>query len=76
MADLINRLPNELTNIIYSYIGMHPVAELINNWLREDAEEMEWCTDCDAVHFTNRSVNEMHEGRCLLCYEKSNNANK
>jgi hypothetical protein len=76
MAEIINRLPIELANMIYSYVGLHPVADIVNNWLIEDAEEMEWCVECDAVHFTNGSVNEMCEGKCLLCYEKSNNANK
>jgi hypothetical protein len=68
MTEIINRLPVELANMIYSYVGMHPVAQLIEDYLKEDADEMEWCEECGLVHFSNRSVNEMYDGLCEYCY--------
>lgn len=74
-AEMINSLPFELANIIYSFVGKNPVAELVDNHFEElrndfdyDIGLCEYCGHYDAEHYelSNR------EGRtlkmCEYCY--------
>jgi hypothetical protein len=73
MTEIINRLPNELANIIYSYVGMHPVAKIIDAKLNEDFEE--FCIKCkiylageeEKFEYWGRDWN-CYDGKCEYCY--------
>jgi hypothetical protein len=62
MTELINRLPVELANMIYSYVGMHPVAQLIEDKLIADKEKT-ICKECYCF-----GAEEDYDGMCEYCY--------
>jgi hypothetical protein len=59
MTEIAKRLPFELANAIYSFVGIHPVAQLIKNHFEREDEEA--CTKC-------RMYEKYDDGYCEYCY--------
>ena len=62
MTEIVERLPLELANIIYMFVGKHPVAQLIEDKLIEDKEKS-YCNECGMY-----VAGECYEGVCEYCY--------
>jgi hypothetical protein len=70
--DAINTLPFELANIIYSYVGTHPVAELINDYM-EEQDKGEFCVECSVyvseyINNIETTCKDYWNGKCEYCY--------
>jgi hypothetical protein len=77
MTEIVERLPFELANIIYSYVGMHPVAQLIQDKLDEDMIS-EMCIECRMYVAGNETRFEAigrdwncYDGKCEYCYAEA-----
>jgi hypothetical protein len=77
MTEITERLPFELANIIYSYVGTHPVAKLIEDKLNEEMIS-EFCVECRMYVAGNQSRFEAigrdwncYDGKCEYCYAES-----
>jgi hypothetical protein len=72
MTTICDKLPFELANIIYSYLGEHPVAKLVRE---EEENNNEFCCECEQYvaekdNF-NRNIyicNNTKLGMCEYCY--------
>lgn len=72
MSDICEKLPFEIANIIYSYLGEHPIAKLLKE---VEENNNEFCCDCG--HYTaekdvfERNIyicNNTKLGLCEYCY--------
>lgn len=74
MTELLERLPFELANIVYSYVGEHPTATILKEYMDEQFEDAhEFCVECDmylSVYMSNPDmyVKDNWEGCCEYCY--------
>ena len=64
MTEIAKRLPFELTNFIYTFVGIHPVAQLIKDHFEEDEEDL--CDNCGKYEKLTHCDNE--DGYCEYCY--------
>jgi len=67
MTEILEKLTTQyhlpqISNMIYSYLGTHPVAQLIEDKLIED-EEKSFCNEC-GMH----GAEECYDGVCEYCY--------
>jgi hypothetical protein len=68
MSSIVENLPFELANIVYSYLGKHPIAKII-----EEAEELattEFCNNC-SVYLADKDANgflKYDGGLCEYCH--------
>jgi hypothetical protein len=73
MTEITERLPFELANIIYSYVGTHPVAQLIEDKMNEEMIS-EFCTECDLYLAGEAKYADFgrdwncYDGMCEYCY--------
>lgn len=72
MTELIARLPIELANMCYSYMGKHPLAEIVKDYWDWKLNETEYimCEDCNGEIEENGSYN--YNGKCECCYIRAN----
>lgn len=71
MTELLNRLPIELNNLVFSFVGKHPVAKLLEeHWEANDTEIL--CRYCDLYiagnHTKYISDYNAYGGRCEYCW--------
>jgi hypothetical protein len=59
MTEIAKTLPFELANFIYSFVGVHPVAQIIKDHFDRDDPEM--CIKC-------RMYEKYDDGYCEYCY--------
>lgn len=62
MTEITERLPIELANMIYSYLGVSPTAKIIEEHF-EDKDEKLFCNEC-GMH----GAEEDYDGMCEYCY--------
>jgi hypothetical protein len=72
MTAICEKLPIELANIVYSYLGEHPVATIIRECDENQNEFCDWCEQYTAVKDTfQRNIYVCHKtkkGFCEYCY--------
>lgn len=72
MSAIVENLPFELANIVYSYIGKHPVAELVEEY--NLIPDNEFCVNCELyVAEKDRKnkciyIDDDNYGLCEYCY--------
>jgi hypothetical protein len=66
MTDIVKRLPVELSNLIYSFVGKHPVAEIIEEHFDEEEEMV--CNRCDHEKLMTTKDYIQYDGMCERCY--------
>ena len=76
MTDICEKLPIELANIVYSFLGEHPVAKLVRE---DDENQNEFCCNCD-LYLAEKDEEKKHfyknkyicskskKGLCEYCY--------
>jgi hypothetical protein len=76
MTEIAERLPIELANMIYSYLGVHPVAQIIEDKINEEMIS-EFCVECrmylagEDTRLENTWIGRdwnCYDGKCEYCY--------
>jgi hypothetical protein len=73
MSAICEKLPFELANIVYSYLGEHPVAKLIRE--EDEKPKNEFCDKC-SLYVADKDKNGkcvyivVDEGYCEYCYSE------
>jgi hypothetical protein len=74
MTDFIGKLPFELSNIIYSFVGEHPTAVIMKEYMEEQFVS-EFCVECEMYvsEYTNNietTCKDYWNGKCEYCYSE------
>jgi len=75
MTEICEKLPFEIANIVYSYLGEHPVAKLIKENEETLRNQNEFCDDCNLYTAKKNDFwkniyicSKTKEGLCEFCY--------
>jgi hypothetical protein len=66
--EISQRLPNELSNLIYSYMGTSPSAKLIADFHQHGVNTISFCEGCHEYDDSKYFIREV--GRCEDCCKK------
>ena len=74
MTEIAKTLPFELANFIYSFVGIHPVAQIIKEYF-EGEMISEFCIECSLYTAGEENKNKVlgydwncYDGKCEYCY--------